>query len=56
MSPMAQTVLTLVCMFVAFIVGKRSGIKSGVEYIFRFMTDKEIEKVAKKIEKDGRLG
>lgn len=56
MSPMAQTALTLACMLGSYFVGKRSGIKSGVEYIFRFMTEKEIEKIAKKIEKDQGLG
>lgn len=55
MSPMAQTALTLVCMLGSYFVGKRSGIKSGIEYIFRFMTEKEIQKVAMKIEKDNEL-
>jgi hypothetical protein len=55
MSPMAQAALTLACMLGSFFVGKRSGIKSGVQYIFSFMTEKEIEKIGIKIEKDLNL-
>jgi hypothetical protein len=52
MTPLEQTGFTLFCMFVAYIVGKKSGIKMGINYIFKFMTDYEIEKIGNKIEKD----
>jgi hypothetical protein len=56
MTPIEQTGFTLVCMLIAFFIGKKSGIKSGIGYIFNFMTDKEIQKVVKKIDKhEGRL-
>lgn len=55
MTPIEQTALTLACMIGSYIVGKKSGLKRGIEYIFSFMTDKEIEKVVIKIEKDNRL-
>lgn len=52
MSPLEQTALTLVCMLLAYFFGKKSGIKSGIGYIFNFMTEKEIQKVVTKIDKD----
>lgn len=55
MSPLAQTGLTLVCMLFSYFVGQKSGIKSGIRYVFSFMTDPEIEKIVMKIEADNRL-
>lgn len=55
MTPIEQTALTLVCMIASYVFGKKSGLRKGIEYIFSFMTDKEIENVVVKIEKDGRL-
>lgn len=52
MTPLEQTGFTLVCMLIAYFVGKKSGIKSGIGYIFNFMTDKEIQKVVTKIEEE----
>jgi hypothetical protein len=52
MTPIEQTGFTLVCMIISFFVGKKSGIKHGIGYIFNFMTDKEIQKVVTEIEKD----
>ena len=55
MSPLAQTALTLACMVASFYVGKKSGLTHGIRYIFSFMTDKEIEKVVMKIEKETKF-
>lgn len=55
MTPLEQTGLTLACMFAAYMVGKKSGIKIGISYIFRFMNDKEIIKVMTKMEKEEGL-
>jgi len=55
MTPLAQTALTLVCMIASYYVGKKSGLTHGIQYIFSFMTDKEIEKIVVKIEKENRL-
>ena len=55
MSPLAQTALTLACMIASYYVGKKSGLTHGIQYIFSFMTDREIEKVVMKIEKDTKL-
>lgn len=52
MSPLEQTALTLVCMLLAYFFGKKSGIKSGIGYIFNFMTEKEIQKIVAKMEKN----
>ena len=55
MTPLAQTALTLFCMIASYYVGKKSGLTHGIQYIFSFMTDKEIEKIVVKIEKENRL-
>jgi len=52
MTPIEQTVFTLVCMVISFFVGKKVGIKYGIGYIFNFMTDNEIQKVVTEIEKE----
>jgi len=52
MTPIEQTIFTLACMIISFFVGKKSGIKYGIGYIFNFMTENEIQKVVAEIEKE----
>ena len=55
MTPLEQTGFTLFCMLVAYFIGKKSGIKTGIGYIFNFMTESEIVKVMTKIDKEENL-